>query len=39
MPTTKTMKSVHTAGVGSVAVIDVERPAPGLRDALVRIRA
>jgi 2-desacetyl-2-hydroxyethyl bacteriochlorophyllide A dehydrogenase len=34
-----TMKSLRTAGVGAVAVLDVERPAPGPHDALVRIRA
>ncbi|MFF3336648.1 zinc-binding dehydrogenase [Streptomyces sp. NPDC002888] len=34
-----TMKSVQTAGVGKVEVVDVERPAPGPKDALVRIRA
>ncbi|TQE26868.1 theronine dehydrogenase [Streptomyces ipomoeae] len=34
-----TMKSVRTAGVGKVEVVDVERPVPGAKDALVRIRA
>jgi 2-desacetyl-2-hydroxyethyl bacteriochlorophyllide A dehydrogenase len=34
-----TMKSVRTAGVGKVEVVDVERPVPGPKDALVRIRA
>ena len=33
------MKSVQTAGVNSVAAVDVERPVPGPHDALVRIRA
>ncbi|MFF3848993.1 zinc-binding dehydrogenase [Streptomyces sp. NPDC002328] len=36
---TKTMRSVRTGGVGKVDVVDVERPVPGPRDALVRIRA
>lgn len=34
-----TMKSVQTAGVGKVEVVDVERPVPGPKDVLVRIRA
>lgn len=34
-----TMKSVRTAGVGKVEVVDVERPAPGPKDVLVRVRA
>ncbi|TLS46957.1 zinc-binding dehydrogenase [Streptomyces montanus] len=34
-----TMKSVQTAGVHKVEVVDVERPVPGPKDALVRIRA
>lgn len=34
-----TMKSVQTAGVGKVEAVDVERPVPGPKDALVRIRA
>ncbi|WP_329331312.1 alcohol dehydrogenase catalytic domain-containing protein [Streptomyces sp. NBC_00663] len=34
-----TMKSLWTAGVGKVEVLDVERPVPGPKDALVRIRA
>ncbi|WP_259407543.1 alcohol dehydrogenase catalytic domain-containing protein [Streptomyces akebiae] len=34
-----TMKSVRTAGVGKVEVVDVERPAPGPADVLVRVRA
>ncbi|MET7569439.1 zinc-binding dehydrogenase [Streptomyces sp. NPDC005492] len=34
-----TMKSLRTGGVDKVEVVDVERPAPGPRDALVRIRA
>jgi (R,R)-butanediol dehydrogenase / meso-butanediol dehydrogenase / diacetyl reductase len=34
-----TMKSVRTAGVGKVEVVDAERPVPGPRDALVRVRA
>ncbi|MFG2133667.1 zinc-binding dehydrogenase [Streptomyces sp. NPDC048751] len=33
------MKSVQTAGVGKVEAVDVERPMPGPKDALVRIRA
>jgi 2-desacetyl-2-hydroxyethyl bacteriochlorophyllide A dehydrogenase len=34
-----TTKSVRTAGVGKVEVADVERPVPGPRDVLVRVRA
>lgn len=34
-----TMKSVRTGGVGRIDVVDVARPVPGPRDALVRIRA
>ncbi|TPQ20678.1 zinc-dependent alcohol dehydrogenase [Streptomyces sporangiiformans] len=34
-----TMKSVQTAAVHKVEVVDVERPVPGPKDALVRIRA
>ncbi|MFC8512767.1 zinc-binding dehydrogenase [Streptomyces sp. NPDC057257] len=34
-----TMKSLRTGGVDKVEVVDVERPVPGPRDALVRIRA
>ncbi|GCB47505.1 zinc-binding dehydrogenase [Streptomyces sp. NL15-2K] len=34
-----TMKSVQTSADGKVDVVDVERPAPGPKDALVRIRA
>ncbi|MDX3514332.1 zinc-dependent alcohol dehydrogenase [Streptomyces caniscabiei] len=34
-----TMKSVRTAGVGKVEVVDVERPVPGPADVLVRVRA
>ncbi|MFJ3308944.1 zinc-binding dehydrogenase [Streptomyces sp. NPDC086549] len=34
-----TMKSVRTGGVGKIDVVDVERPAPGPRDVLVKIRA
>ncbi|WP_340374054.1 zinc-binding dehydrogenase [Streptomyces sp. SS7] len=34
-----TMKSVRTGGVDKIEVVDVERPVPGPRDALVRIRA
>ncbi|MFB6641061.1 zinc-binding dehydrogenase [Streptomyces chartreusis] len=34
-----TMKSVQTAGVGKVEVVDAERPVPGPKDVLVRIRA
>ncbi|MER5177384.1 zinc-binding dehydrogenase [Streptomyces sp. NPDC002896] len=34
-----TMKSVQTGAVGTVDVIDIERPVPGPKDALLRIRA
>ncbi|MFG2283563.1 zinc-binding dehydrogenase [Streptomyces asoensis] len=34
-----TMKSVRTGGAGTIEIVDVERPVPGPRDALVRIRA
>ncbi|KOU57052.1 theronine dehydrogenase, partial [Streptomyces sp. MMG1533] len=34
-----TMKCVQTGAVGKVDVVDVERPVPGPKDALVRIRA
>ncbi|WP_220136831.1 zinc-dependent alcohol dehydrogenase [Streptomyces himalayensis] len=34
-----TMKSVQTGAVGTVDVIDVERPVPGPGDALMRVRA
>ncbi|MFC4500274.1 MULTISPECIES: zinc-dependent alcohol dehydrogenase [Streptomyces] len=34
-----TMKSVRTGAVGKVDVVDVERPVPGPRDVLVKIRA
>ncbi|MEU6198883.1 zinc-binding dehydrogenase [Streptomyces sp. NPDC047061] len=34
-----TMKSVQTGGVGRIEVVDVERPVPGPRDVLLRIRA
>ena len=34
-----TMKSVQTGPPGTIEVVDVERPAPGPRDVLVRIRA
>ncbi|WP_405930763.1 zinc-binding dehydrogenase [Streptomyces sp. NBC_00827] len=34
-----TMKSVRTGAVGKVEVVDVERPTPGPKDALLRIRA
>ncbi|KPI22423.1 L-iditol 2-dehydrogenase [Actinobacteria bacterium OV320] len=34
-----TMKSVRTGGTGTIDVLDVERPVPGPKDALVRIRA
>ncbi|MFF4590178.1 zinc-binding dehydrogenase [Streptomyces sp. NPDC001388] len=34
-----TMKSVRTGGVGRIEVVGVERPVPGPKDALVRIRA
>ncbi|MFB8777582.1 hypothetical protein [Streptomyces broussonetiae] len=33
------MKSVRTGAVNEVDVVETERPAPGPRDALVRIRA
>jgi 2-desacetyl-2-hydroxyethyl bacteriochlorophyllide A dehydrogenase len=34
-----TMKSVQTGMVGKVDVVDIERPVPGPKDALIRIRA
>jgi 2-desacetyl-2-hydroxyethyl bacteriochlorophyllide A dehydrogenase len=34
-----TMKSVRTGVQGTVDVVDIERPVPGPKDALVRIRA
>ncbi|MGP4085510.1 zinc-dependent alcohol dehydrogenase [Streptomyces sp. KR55] len=34
-----TMRSVYTGAVGKVDVTDVERPVPGSRDVLLRIRA
>ncbi|MEV5492693.1 zinc-binding dehydrogenase [Streptomyces bobili] len=34
-----TMKSVRTGGVGTIDVVDTERPVPGPKDALVRVRA
>ncbi|MFF4563967.1 zinc-binding dehydrogenase [Streptomyces sp. NPDC001435] len=34
-----TMKSVRTAGVGKIDVVDVERPVPGPKDVLMKIRA
>jgi 2-desacetyl-2-hydroxyethyl bacteriochlorophyllide A dehydrogenase len=34
-----TMKSVRTAGVGKIEVVDVERPVPGPKDVLMKIRA
>ncbi len=34
-----TMKTVQTASVGAVEVVEADRPEPGPRDALVRIRA
>ena len=33
------MKSVRTAGVGAVEVVEVPRPTPGPTDALIRVRA
>lgn len=33
------MKSVRTAGSGRIEVVKVERPVPGPRDVLVRVRA
>jgi (R,R)-butanediol dehydrogenase/meso-butanediol dehydrogenase/diacetyl reductase len=35
----QTMKSVHTGAQGAVEVLEIERPTPGPRDAVVRIRA
>ncbi|MCX4767598.1 alcohol dehydrogenase catalytic domain-containing protein [Streptomyces sp. NBC_01275] len=34
-----TMKSVQTGGVNKIEVVDVERPVPGPKDVLVRVRA
>ncbi|MFF4351432.1 zinc-binding dehydrogenase [Streptomyces sp. NPDC001530] len=34
-----TMKSVQTGGVGKIDVVEIERPVPGPKDALMRIRA
>jgi (R,R)-butanediol dehydrogenase / meso-butanediol dehydrogenase / diacetyl reductase len=34
-----TMKSVQTAAPGTVQVTEIERPVPGPRDVLVRVRA
>ncbi|WP_033320490.1 zinc-dependent alcohol dehydrogenase [Streptomyces yerevanensis] len=34
-----TMKSVQTGGVGKIDVMDVERPVPGPKDVLVKVRA
>ncbi|WP_328686256.1 zinc-binding dehydrogenase [Streptomyces sp. NBC_01261] len=34
-----TMKSVRTGAVDAIDVVDVERPAPGPKDALMKIRA
>jgi len=34
-----TMKSVQTGASGAVAVVDLERPVPGPRDVLLRVRA
>ncbi|MGW4908773.1 zinc-dependent alcohol dehydrogenase [Streptomyces sp. NPDC004270] len=34
-----TMKSVQTGGVGKIEVVDVERPVPGPKDVLLKIRA
>ncbi|WP_405735269.1 zinc-binding dehydrogenase [Streptomyces sp. NBC_01537] len=34
-----TMKSVQTGAQGTVDVVDIERPVPGPKDALLRIRA
>ncbi|MFD5266510.1 zinc-binding dehydrogenase [Streptomyces sp. NPDC058335] len=34
-----TMKSVRTGGVGTIDVVDTERPVPGPKDVLVRVRA
>jgi len=33
------MKSVQTAGPGKIEVAEVDRPVPGPRDILVRVRA
>ncbi|MBK3574131.1 zinc-binding dehydrogenase [Streptomyces sp. MBT65] len=34
-----TMKSVRTGGVGKIETVDVERPVPGPKDVLLKIRA
>lgn len=34
-----TMKSVRTDGVGKIDVVDVERPVPGPKDVLMKVRA
>lgn len=34
-----TMKSVQTGAVDKIDVVDVERPVPGPKDALMKIRA
>jgi (R,R)-butanediol dehydrogenase/meso-butanediol dehydrogenase/diacetyl reductase len=34
-----TMKSVRTAAPGTIEVAEIQRPAPGPRDLLVRVRA
>ncbi|MFC3572229.1 zinc-binding dehydrogenase [Streptomyces yaanensis] len=34
-----TMKSVQTGAVGKIDVVDIERPVPGPKDVLMRIRA
>lgn len=34
-----TMKSVQTGAVDAIDVVDVERPVPGPKDALMKIRA
>ena len=34
-----TMKSVRTAAPGTIKVAEIQRPAPGPRDLLVRVRA
>ncbi len=34
-----TMKAVQTAGPGAIDVVEAERPVPGPRDVLIRVRA
>ena len=35
----QTMKSAQTAGPGTVEMAEIDRPVPGPRDVLVRVRA